>query len=325
MAREILIKGKKVLYDVLRREGFSRIHFQMELNGKVIITLPQFIPEAKIPKIIHENTQWILDEFAKLEDLKTERDEQNMILIDDREYSYEIQKKKVSRLTLKLNPMGEILLVIPTRFPLSKARDFIESKKDWLAKVLKKYLAQHPAGNLRKLFFQENRIFYHGEKVLVRLIENKSIQKPSFKFLDPADTSLFPDRSYGFEIQCPTLKDKALLLKTAVLGLKELAKKELKELLDCESRKTGIEYNHLRVKEVKTRWGSCSAKKNINLSWRLIMAPLPCQRYVALHELCHIREMNHSPEYWSLVKKVMPDFQEFRQWLKKEGFLLHSF
>lgn len=75
----------------------------------------------------------------------------------------------------------------------------------------------------------------------------------------------------------------------------------------------------VRIKEQKTRWGSCSARRNINLNWRLIMAPIEVAEYVMIHELCHLQEMNHSQKFWALVQQAMPNYEESRRWLRENA------
>ncbi len=74
--------------------------------------------------------------------------------------------------------------------------------------------------------------------------------------------------------------------------------------------------NKIVVKEQKTRWGSCTARGNINLNWKLVMADVKIIDYVVVHELCHFYEMNHSDAFWRNVGRILPDYKERRQWLK---------
>lgn len=74
-------------------------------------------------------------------------------------------------------------------------------------------------------------------------------------------------------------------------------------------KSVNLKYNH-------TNWGSCSAHSNVNLSTRLLFAPVEVQDYVILHELAHLVELNHSDRFWSLVSYYMPDYQEKERWLK---------
>lgn len=82
---------------------------------------------------------------------------------------------------------------------------------------------------------------------------------------------------------------------------------------------TGGEVKAIRIKDQKTRWGSCSSLHNLNFNWRLIMAPGEVLDYVVVHELCHLTYMNHSRDFWNMVEKVMPDYRVYRKWLKDNG------
>ncbi len=73
------------------------------------------------------------------------------------------------------------------------------------------------------------------------------------------------------------------------------------------------------VREQKTRWGSCSSKHNINLNWKLIMMPEEILNYVVVHELAHLKQMNHSKAFWEEVEKVLPDYKKQKEWLKQNG------
>lgn len=78
----------------------------------------------------------------------------------------------------------------------------------------------------------------------------------------------------------------------------------------------------IRLKNNQSNWGSCSSKRNINLSSRLLFAPLPVLDYVIIHELAHLKEMNHSPRFWKLVEDVMPSYKEKEKWLSAYGHTL---
>lgn len=77
--------------------------------------------------------------------------------------------------------------------------------------------------------------------------------------------------------------------------------------------------NSIVLKNLHSRWGSCSSKSNVNLSTRLLFAPEEVQDYVIIHELAHLVEMNHSPRFWKLVADAMPDYKAKEKWLKENG------
>ena len=75
----------------------------------------------------------------------------------------------------------------------------------------------------------------------------------------------------------------------------------------------------IRIKRMKTRWGSCGPRNDININWLLALAPESVLEYVVVHELCHIAERNHAPAFWSLVAQHLPHYAEERSWLKLHG------
>lgn len=81
----------------------------------------------------------------------------------------------------------------------------------------------------------------------------------------------------------------------------------------------GFDSFSVRIKTQQTRWGSCSAKRNINLNWRLILTPPWVMDYVMIHELCHLQEMNHSSRFWQLVATLMPDYEAAKAWLRQHA------
>ena len=81
----------------------------------------------------------------------------------------------------------------------------------------------------------------------------------------------------------------------------------------------GLSCNKITVRDQKTRWGSCSSKGNLNLNYKLAYMPQKILDYVVVHELAHLRHMDHSREFWALVETYLPDFKECRKWLKENG------
>ena len=81
----------------------------------------------------------------------------------------------------------------------------------------------------------------------------------------------------------------------------------------------GVQYGRITIRNQKTRWGSCSSKGNLNFNCLLMLAPREVLDYVIVHELCHRKEMNHSPRFWAEVAKIDPDYKKHEKWLKTEG------
>ncbi len=115
----------------------------------------------------------------------------------------------------------------------------------------------------------------------------------------------------------------------------KLTDEELEELKVCAldyipgrvdhyARLMGLSYGRITLRMQKTRWGSCSAKKNLNFNILLMLAPPEVIDSVIVHELCHLREMNHSPRFYELVRSVYPEYDKWNRWLKQNGSLLMS-
>ena len=81
----------------------------------------------------------------------------------------------------------------------------------------------------------------------------------------------------------------------------------------------GVTYGRITIRNQKSRWGSCSAKGNLNFNVGLLLAPPEVLDYVVVHELCHRKEMNHSPKFWAEVSKLIPDYKLHEKWLKDNG------
>lgn len=101
--------------------------------------------------------------------------------------------------------------------------------------------------------------------------------------------------------------------------LKEQARAAFEEKAVKFGKLMGVQPARITVKDQKTLWGSCSSKQNINLNWRLIMMPEEILDYVVVHELAHLKQMNHSKTFWKEVEKILPDYKRCREWLKLNG------
>lgn len=108
--------------------------------------------------------------------------------------------------------------------------------------------------------------------------------------------------------------------------IEELARRALEVMpkrVEYYAKIIGVSYNRVTIRCQKTRWGSCSAKGNINLNCLLMLAPVPVMDYVIVHELCHRLEMNHSKAFWHEVAKYIPDYKKHVKWLRNEGRIVN--
>jgi predicted metal-dependent hydrolase len=100
------------------------------------------------------------------------------------------------------------------------------------------------------------------------------------------------------------------------------ARAEIAPRLDEATAAIGRPYTRLTIRDQRTRWGSCSSTGAMSFNWRLLLAPEPVLDYVVWHEACHLRVMDHSPGFWSLLAQHVPAYREPRRWLRDHGATL---
>jgi len=98
---------------------------------------------------------------------------------------------------------------------------------------------------------------------------------------------------------------------------KEEIKIDAIKILERYNKIYNFTYNRISIKNQKTRWGSCSIKNNLNLNYRIKLLPQKLKEYIIVHELCHLKEFNHSKNFWKLVEKTIPDYKNIKKELKK--------
>ena len=160
---------------------------------------------------------------------------------------------------------------------------FLETKKDWLEKTL-------AAMRERQATLQD----YHPRQGVRYLGKTISVT-------DGVKRTAFDGERLAVKEITPECIRK---------WLQGEARKILKERLDLYAARMGVRVNAFKLSSARTRWGSCSSKGNINLSWRLIFFPMEVIDYVVVHELAHLTELNHSPRFWSRVEEILPDHRQ---------------
>ena len=221
---------------------------------------------------------------------------------------------RAKRLSLRIeSEKPELVLVIP-RYALSLQIDsFIKKQTPWIEKhwnqALKK-AAQRPKRNQK----DGDTYFYFGETLTLKLI-------PSVRWRPNV-------RVNGNDLEitlhkATTVSDGKKTIKKAVQEFyKKKAEEVIHDRLQFFNEHYGLRYNRVTFRNQKTRWGSCSSAKNLNFNWRLIMAPIEIIDYVVVHELCHLKHMNHSASFWRLVAEAIPEYKAMRKWLKDNHYLL---
>ena len=117
--------------------------------------------------------------------------------------------------------------------------------------------------------------------------------------------------------------DPARVASRLAVFLKLAARDRLAAASDRHAAALGRRYGRISLRDTRSRWGSCSSAGHLMYSWRLVMAPPEVLDYVAAHEVAHLVETNHSPDYWTVVDRIFPRHRDCRRWLRDHGAALH--
>jgi predicted metal-dependent hydrolase len=218
---------------------------------------------------------------------------------------------------IEVRSPSEVRLTIPRSVAKSEAREFLLSRESWIREKileLRQKLAEQPARPSTPLRWDgTDRLPLRGVEVSVRLYATRA-RKPSVRMGGQA-----------IELSVPPawLAQPSRLQRLLRDAFKREALLDAQRMLDEESGRLDVRFTGPRIADQKTLWGSCTAQGLISLSWRLVMAPPAVLRYVAVHELCHVRHHDHGPRFWKLVARQMPGFETHRRWLREHGPSLH--
>jgi predicted metal-dependent hydrolase len=203
-----------------------------------------------------------------------------------------------------------LTVTIPHNYSLSLLPEYLESNSHWILRNLHKYCGEIPSSPLISPA-PANTISYLGKNFRVmRKGDSSELELVKLK-PNRVVVNLNPSSS---QITAPDV----------MLWLKNQASDLICNKVKQFAQQIGVIYNRVVIRDQKSRWGSCSCRKNLNFNWRLIMAPEPVLDYVIIHELCHLKEMSHSKVFWNLVSRHCPKWHDYRNWLDNHCLELNA-
>lgn len=227
------------------------------------------------------------------------------IIIGEGEGAVEVTPRKSSRarrISIKISANKGVELIIPNRISFKKAEEFLHSRKDWVISNSRNF------AKTRTVKFADN------AEIPVMGRNHKIIHSGQLRGI----THINDDKIMVFgPVESIPRKVRTLLKKMAM----EEIMAEAKHAASC----LNVSYNKITLRDTSSRWGSCSYNKSLSFSWRLIMAPEEILRYVVVHEVAHLLEMNHSEKFWKIVSSLCPQYKMYRTWLRDNGANLHLY
>jgi predicted metal-dependent hydrolase len=208
--------------------------------------------------------------------------------------------RRAKRISLRVDARGQAVLVIPHERFRAEGLRFVGQKREWLDKHLSRQPTPIP--------------FAIGEEIPIGG-ELHYIQH-DLRAADPITID------HGVITVGGPARATARLVQS---WLRVEAGRSLQAATAYHAAALGLAAPPVAIRDPKTRWGSCSSRKSLSLSWRLIMAPPEVLDYVAAHEVAHLKELNHSARFWALVAQLCPAYRAQEAWLREHGRDLHRY
>jgi predicted metal-dependent hydrolase len=224
------------------------------------------------------------------------------MVLDGQTISYVIKRsRKAKYARLEVSLQSGLAIIVPKYFELNRVPALLKEKQHWILKKLAKFghvsLPSAGAG-----VRSGNNIPYLGQNL-------RLVRRNDSEYADSV-------RVEGKRLVV-SLKSTRVSLNLILEGwYRREAENLIRRKVDKLCPKIGVAFGRLTIRGAKTRWGSCSRKGNLNFNWKLLMVPEPVIDYVIIHELAHLKIMNHSKEFWHLVEQHCPDWRKHRKWLK---------
>lgn len=229
---------------------------------------------------------------------------------------YEIRRSlKAKRMRLSINMRGQLTLVLPRFVPEMVGQAFVYSNRLWVQRHQAK-LALSVSDFQTQEFVSGMKLTFFDQKKYTIKISSEKVSKDFYKkngeelvlYLGTAQPRISGSRQ---------TRIKALIEQFYRVQAREY----LTQRSEFFATQLNTHFNDLRIKNTKSRWGSCSVKKNLNYNWRIMLAPIKVIDYLVIHEVCHLVELNHSTRFWALVERFDPEYKIHKQWLKAQQIL----
>lgn len=216
-----------------------------------------------------------------------------------------IKNNRAKALRIIVKPNEGVKVTIPRHVSLTNAFRFVEEKTDWIKKSLEKV----------KSFEQKYTLFKPGTEFSTMFHKLEFVFQPEGELMARVGKGLIRI-FYNTENQLITQAGQEFIRKAIVHALKKEAKHYLPERTKNIAEKFNFHYLGVRVKNLKSRWGSCSSSNNINLNIHLMRLPVYLSDYVILHELVHTVHKNHSRYFWKALEQVSGNAKEMAKEMK---------
>ena len=206
-----------------------------------------------------------------------------------------------------------LVVRIPLRAAVREVEAALQEKADWIVRKLQETQLRFARQQALRLDWRDGaRLPYLGQQIGMKLQPVAGARRPPAVLLcqDAADAPVL-------HIPVPLLAEEQHIKSSVQLWLMQQAQQHFRQRLDHFAPMLQVCWTRLALSQAATRWGSAKSDGSIRLNWRLMHLQPAVLDYVVVHELSHLREMNHSPRFWNTVRSVLPDYSHLRKQLKE--------
>ncbi len=224
-------------------------------------------------------------------------------ILDGQAISYIIKHSpRAKYVRLEVRPQTGLTIIIPKSYKVTQLPNLLRKKRYWILSKLAK-CAQLKLLSIEKEAESGDTIPYLGRDLQVIKQQNHG----------EADNVRLERKRLVVSLKSVKTRLNLVL----EWWYRRQAERLIREKANELCARLGVTYGRLSIRGAKTRWGSCSQKGNLNFNWKLMMVPEPVINYVIIHELAHLKEMNHTEKFWKLVAEYCPHWRKHKRWLKE--------
>ncbi len=222
------------------------------------------------------------------------------------------ESPKAKHVSLKMSITGDLEVIVPKGFDQKRIPEILQSKQRWIERVVRRMVTQQTLVGTDVLAERPNRIALQAIAQTWQ-VEYQSTNESSVRIIERSNYRLVLQGDVDNINTCK------IALQQWIMGK---AKIHLPPWLHQISREVHLPFQQVSIRQQKTIWGSCSVRKTISLNCKLLFLPSSLVRYVLVHELCHTKHLNHSRDFWALVRQHEPDYRSLDVNLRDARYLV---
>lgn len=232
---------------------------------------------------------------------------------------YIVTKSKRKTISIQVKADGSVVVKAPVFLSNGEIQKFVMEKENWI--VRKQQEMRERNASVKKIGYTDGEMMlFQGRSYVLQVIKHSFVKAARITVKNEESILLVEIPSDG-NVQVESDAVRSVILNWYVTQAAELIPQRVKYFHQYSPE----EIHNVTIKDQKTRWGSCSSKHNLNFNWRLILVPSEVLDYVVVHEISHLRHMNHSKEFWKEVERVLPQYKASEKWLKENGNMLFMY